>query len=189
MLRLILFSMALIFGSVTSVHAQNSELDVTQEQIDDVKALPQTVVLRRSRSAPHNVDAAFVMEHVKAGQRIQLVFERIDLDREMSGLANNRGIEGADEWQFGYPGYNNGYPHTAQFGYGGYGHAIPGHGHAYFPHYHTIYNGMFGVAYIYSPENYWAYPTFNYDGNPYYYYPYWKFSDDKFDYAYCHWGF
>lgn len=162
-------------------HELDSERTVSAEQVEKAQNLPQTTVVRVSKTDPNDVQVVHLNEKLPAGKKVEnLKFEKVALNAEVSGLAVNSGNEldatsSTSSWSFGYYGYNNYNRGYVGYGYGrGYGYGVRTYG----------YTRPYYAPTTYSP---YYYPTYRYAGYSYNYAPYWSYSDSVYNYAYCDW--
>lgn len=176
MRHLILVSIALTLGQTAVAHETDSEPMVSQDQIKRAEELPQTTVLRRSKSDPNKIEVAFLGKYLPRGEKLDnLKFEPVSLDSEVTGIAF--GSKELDKqtstvaWRMGYArggggrsvGFVRGPRGGAAFVRGPRGGAVAGYRRPFV----GGYRGIYGRGYGYGRGYYGGYGNGYYGGSSY----------------------
>lgn len=209
-MRCIFFSL-MVAAMLPLAHA--NELDhehvVTQQQIVLSKDLPQTVIVRQSKTDPSQIEVAFLKDRLAKGKKVdvsKLAFEKIALDGEKTGIAFANGSKGeldgtssTSSWGFHwnrwgggtawgggwrYPAVNMGY-YPTNWGYGG-GYYAGGCGnYGCGGGCGTCGGGCGGCGGCGGGCGY--NPSFYYGGGYYNYYPVYGWAAGGYNYSACNW--
>lgn len=201
-----IFAITLALGATGAFAGElDTEATVSAQQVELAKDLPQTVVVRVSKSNPNDIEVAHLPGKLKAGEKVaKLPFEKMALNEERKGIpfhssAELDGTKSTSSWAFGFAvggrpwaagwaGYRGGYGYN--YGNNGYGYSSGyGNGCGNYGYYNYGYGNNCGCGNNYYTVNcYPAYrPVYSYSNYNYSYAPYYSYDDSYYNYAYCGW--
>jgi len=179
MLKLFLAAVMAVSAPVVA-HETDSPARTTADQINLAKDLPQTVVIRTSRTEPGKVEVVHVREKLAAGHQLNAQsFQQLAAAAESATLAYNSSNEldltsSKNSWAFG----------LAALGLGAglfLGSAFTSQAYASNYYVDPYYYGGYRASYALSPY-------YNYGGYNYGYSPYYSYRSGVYDYSYCNWN-
>ncbi len=185
----ILLATAFAFTSTGFATEFDRPRAVSADQIIKAQDLPQTVVIRTSRTQPGKVEVVQLREKLPVGSRLAGVkFEQMALNTAAPILPYNSANEfdvrsSRESWAFGLGLLGLGAGFAIGSGFSSRAYARPYYNNSY---YGSSFYAPAHRSSSYYPSNYYA-PTYQYSGYNYAYRPYDSYSYGGYDYSMCNW--